>query len=96
MSILLLKFFGYLVPLLMVTAEHIWKDGGDRLLYDNIKVMCSQKGISVGAMEKALGFSNGSICKWNNSEAGVQKVQKVANYLGVPIETLLKSTGEGE
>lgn len=59
------------------------------MLYDNIKMLCAKKGISVGSVEKALKFSNGSICKWNESEPGIRKVQKVADYLGVSIMELL-------
>ena len=59
------------------------------MLYDNIKQLCLQKKISVGSIEKALKFSNGSICKWNDSEPGIRKVEKVADYLGVSIENLL-------
>lgn len=59
------------------------------VLYDNIKMLCAKKGISVGSVEKALKFSNGSICKWNESEPGIRKVQKVADYLGVSIMELL-------
>lgn len=60
------------------------------MLYDNVKLLCEQKGISVGSIEKALKLSNGSICKWNESEPGILKVKKVADYLGVPIEKLLQ------
>jgi len=60
------------------------------LLYDNVKAICDEKKISVGKMEKDLEFSNGSVCKWNENEPGVRKVQKVADYLGVPIEKLLE------
>lgn len=63
---------------------------GDTVLYDNVKKICEKKGISVGKLEKDLEFSNGSICKWNESEPGIRKVQKVADYLGVTIEELLK------
>lgn len=59
------------------------------VLYDNIKMLCAKKGVSVGSVEKALKFSNGSICKWNESEPGIRKVQKVADYLGVSIMELL-------
>ena len=48
------------------------------------------KGISVWRLEKDLGFSNRSICKWNKTDPGIRKVQKVADYLGVPIERLLE------
>lgn len=60
------------------------------MLYDNVKILCAEKNISVGQLEKELGFSNGSICKWNENEPGIRKVQKVADYLQVPIEKLLE------
>lgn len=66
------------------------------MLYDNIKLLCAKKRISIGSIEKALKFSNGSICKWNESEPGIRKVQKVADYLGVPIEKLLENELAGE
>ena len=59
------------------------------MLYDNVKKICEEKGISVGKIEKDLQLSNGSICKWNENEPGIRKVQKVADYLGVSIEELL-------
>ena len=49
-----------------------------------------EKGISVSMLEKKMEFSNGSISKWNDNEPGIRKVQKVADYLGVPIEKLLE------
>ena len=61
------------------------------LLYDNIKKLCKEKGISISELEKALDFPRSYICKWNENEPGIRKVQKVANYLGVPIEDLLES-----
>lgn len=64
------------------------------MLYDNVKKLCDKKGISIGKMEKDLQLSNGSICKWNENEPGIRKVQKVAEYLGVSIEELLKEKGE--
>lgn len=59
------------------------------MLYNNVKRICEEKGISVGKIEKDLQLSNGSICKWNENEPGIRKVQKVADYLGVSIEELL-------
>lgn len=60
------------------------------MLYDNVKKICEEKGLSIGKLEKDLQLSNGSICKWNENEPGIRKVQKVADYLGVSIEELLK------
>lgn len=59
------------------------------MLYDNIKELCNLKGITIMQLEKELKFPRSSICKWNENEPSVRKVQKVAVHLGVPIEKLL-------
>lgn len=64
------------------------------MIYDNIKRICDEKEISIWRLEKELGFSNRSISKWNESEPGIRKVQKVAEYLGVGIEELLEEKGQ--
>lgn len=64
------------------------------MLYDIVKRLCLQKGVSVGRVEKECGLSNGSISKWNENEPGIRKVQKVANYLEVSIEEFLEQTDE--
>lgn len=53
------------------------------MIYDNIRTICEKKNISIKQVERELGFSNSSICKWNECEPSVWKVQKVADYLGV-------------
>ena len=66
------------------------KRGGLELIYDNIRAICEKKGFSIKQVERDLGFSNSSICKWNECEPSVWKVQKVADYLGVSIKKLLE------
>lgn len=60
------------------------------MVYDNIKKICENKGITISQIERDLGFSNASIRKWKECDPGVRKVQKVADYLKVPIERFLK------
>lgn len=60
------------------------------MLYDNIKKICEKKGITIMQLEQTLEFPRSYICKWNNNEPGIRKVQKVADYLGVAIEDLLE------
>ena len=60
------------------------------MLYDNVRAICKAKGITIMKLEEDLGFARSSVCKWNTNEPGIRKVQKVADYLGVPIEELLK------
>ena len=64
--------------------------GGFYLIYDNIRTICEEKKISIKQVERDLGFSNSSICKWNDCDPGARKLQKVADYLKVPIKELLK------
>ena len=65
------------------------------MLYDNIKKICAEKGIPIIVLEKAVGLSRSNICKWNENEPSIRKVQKVADYLGVAIEALL-AEGQGK
>ena len=60
------------------------------MLYNNVRNLCKEKGVSVFQMEKDLELPRSSICKWNDNEPGIRKVQKVAEYLGVSIDELLK------
>ena len=64
------------------------------LLYDNIKKLCLEKKIAISEMERDLGFPRSYVCKWNENEPGIRKVQKVADYLHVSIEELLEDNQE--
>lgn len=64
------------------------------MLYDNVKSICIEKGITIAALERELDFPRSSIQKWNENEPGIRKVQKVADFLGVPIERLLEDEPE--
>ena len=77
----------------MIFAEK----GGESLLYDNIKMVCGPKRISISKLERDLEFPRSSICKWNEIEPGIIKVKKVADYLNITIDTLLNiDTQENE
>ncbi len=65
------------------------------MIFDNVRHLCREKGISITKLEDDLGFARSSVCKWNKNEPGIRKVQKVANYLRVSIEELLKETEDG-
>lgn len=64
------------------------------MLYDNVKALCEEKGITIWKLERDLNLPHSSVRKWNENEPGIRKVQKVAEYLGVSIEELLREDGE--
>lgn len=60
------------------------------MLFDNVRALCNERNIAISKLEDDLGFPRSYICKWNKNEPGIRKVQKVADYLGLTIEELLK------
>lgn len=59
-------------------------------VYENVKRRCTEKNISILALEKDCGFSLGSICKWDVSIPRADRLQKVADRLGCTSAELLK------
>lgn len=60
------------------------------MIYQNIKAIADSKGISIRKIEIDTGIVLGSIYHWNEVKPSVDKVAKVAKYLGVSIEKLLE------
>ncbi|OFI48855.1 transcriptional regulator [Floricoccus tropicus] len=58
-------------------------------LYERIQELAKSKGLSIRQLEEAVGFGNGVIRRWASSSPGIDKVEKVANYLNVDIDFLL-------
>lgn len=59
------------------------------MLYDKIKEICKEKGMSVASVEKEAGLSNGVIGKWNKSSPTVENIQAVAKVLKVKVDKLI-------
>ena len=57
---------------------------------DRIRMLCAKKDTSLKALEKALGFSNGSLAKAATIKN--DRLQKIADYFGISVEYLM--TGE--
>lgn len=62
------------------------------MLYENIKRLCAEKGISIWALEKEIGIGNGVIGKWGikGSSPRLETVKAVADYFGCTVDELLK------
>ena len=59
------------------------------MLLHNIKRLCGQMGISLNQLEEMAGIGKNTIYRWNSSLPGIDKVQKVAEVLGVTLDELL-------
>ena len=60
------------------------------MIYNRIKEICREKGMSVSFVEKQAGLSNGAISKWNDSSPTVDNLKAVATVLKVSVNKLLK------
>lgn len=60
------------------------------MLFDRIKAICAEKGMSISYLERTAGLGNGTIDGWNNSSPRLDNVIAVAKVLDVPIEKLIK------
>ena len=60
------------------------------MIYQNIKSIAASQKVSIRKIEQDTGITLGSIYHWNDVKPSVDKVAKVANYLGVTVEELLK------
>lgn len=58
-------------------------------IYDKIKKICKEKGISASAVEKKAGLGNGAVTKWNNYNPTVKNLKSVADVLEVTVDELL-------
>lgn len=59
------------------------------MILENIYALCKKNGISVFALEKAVGIGNGTIARWGKSSPRVDRLQSVAKYFGVTVDDLL-------
>lgn len=57
-------------------------------MYDQIRKLCKQRQISVGELEEKAGIAQRTICRWDKSSPSIDKVIKVADYLGVTLDEL--------
>ena len=60
-------------------------------LYEDIKKLCTLKGISIVSLENAAHLSNGSISKWKSKMPNAYNLYKVSQILGKSMESILLS-----
>lgn len=59
-------------------------------LYENVKFVAKSKGYSINQLEKELGFARSYISKFQKITPSMDKVQKIADFLGVSADYLMK------
>lgn len=62
------------------------------MIYENIKSLATEQGMSIAELEKRAGLGNGVIGAWKNNNARLDTVAKVAKTLGVTVDSLMEPT----
>lgn len=63
-------------------------------VYTVVKKLAYKRSISIYEIEHALNFANGSISKWDKSVPRADRLQEVADYLGVTTTFILNKSKE--
>lgn len=67
------------------------------ITYEVISKLCNDRNLTIASLEKELGFSNGSIGKLKNGGSmSFKRLQIVANYFGVSVDTFTEQVDEKE
>lgn len=60
-------------------------------LYEQIRDVAKNKGYSINRLEQELGFARSSINKFNKNKPSIAKLQQIADFLGVTVDSLTAS-----
>lgn len=60
------------------------------MVYENIESLCQRKGLTICALEKKAGLSNGTVGKWRTASPRLKNLERVAKVLGVSVNRLLR------
>ena len=58
-------------------------------VYDLLKNLCTDRGITIKQLERDLDLSEGSLRKWRDHSPTLKNLAMVADYFGVSIDTLI-------
>ena len=59
------------------------------MIFTNISNLCEEKGISIARLERECGLGNAMVRGWKNSMPTADKLKRVADYLGVSVDSLM-------
>lgn len=56
------------------------------MIYQKIKKLAKEEGISIASLEKKLNIGNGTIRRWNEASPTLENISKIAKHFGVSID----------
>ena len=62
------------------------------MLYERVKQLCDNEGITITELERILKFGNGTIHNWDKSDPTIRKALTVSSYFKISIDTLVSNS----
>ncbi|MEX0415482.1 helix-turn-helix domain-containing protein [Bacillus sp. C30] len=62
------------------------------VITEKVKELCQNRGITVSKLEEELEFGHNTIYQWKKRTPSIERVQKVADFFDVSIDSLLGRT----
>lgn len=66
------------------------------MIYERLRKIIKEKGLTITGTEAALGFAKGSLCKIDTSKPSQERIDKLSKYLGVSTEYIMTGKEGGE
>lgn len=66
------------------------------MIYEVIKELSKEKGLSINLLEKTLELSKGSLCRIDTNRPSIDRLQRIADYFGVSIDYLMSGKEKNE
>lgn len=61
---------------------------------ERVQKLCKRDGITVQQLEKQLGFSNGTISKWDKYNPRMDKLQVIADFFSVTVDYIAGNSSD--
>ncbi|MET3659617.1 helix-turn-helix domain-containing protein [Sporosarcina psychrophila] len=61
-------------------------------MFETVRSLCSERGISINNLENALGYSKNTLYRLKTQNPGADKLEAIADYFGVSTDYLLGRT----
>lgn len=59
-------------------------------MYERIKALCEERGLTIKELERMAGIGNGTIGKWASAKPNLESLEKVAHALGINLTDLFE------
>ena len=60
------------------------------MIYEKVRALCAERGISVRRLEQELGIANATIRKWDKQSPKISTILPVADYFSITLDELVR------